>query len=614
MAKASLIGSVQDVDGPSISVALGPDVPTGLIFVDGEPYRVGQVGSFARIPVGYADLVGVVTRVGAGATPSSEIENSAGSRWLTLELIGEAARGQNFVRGVSQLPNIDDGVHVVTGSDLASIYGSGSGAPGYVEIGSVAASESIGARLNLNQLVTRHSAVVGSTGSGKSTTVASLIQAMANDADYPSARVVLFDMHGEYARAFGNEANIFTLNPETVANSSQLAIPFWALTFEELVPLLFGTLTDDAGRAFIRDEIVRLKRAGLIGQPIAGIAEVEVTADSPVPFSLKQLWFDLHVLLNATHTTAGGQSMSTWALQLDAADQPIEPGSAESIVSPLFKAQTQAAGSEKVYLSTTPMNFRRQVDVLGSRLRDRRFDFLLDPGDWAPSLDAVITKDLDDLLQGWLAGDHAVTVVDLSGVPPLVANDVVGSMTRVIYDAMFWARKLSEGSRERPLLFVFEEAHSYLGSAGGATAKLAVQRIVREGRKYGMGAMIVSQRPSEIDTTILSQCGTLIAMRLSNSTDRQHIAAAAADNMRSILAMLPILRTGEAIIVGESVPLPMRALINLPRSRPDSQDPSVVGNEIPGGWDRPREPSDYSEVARVWRSQNPNSEKLIPPS
>ncbi|MCY4458114.1 MAG: ATP-binding protein [Acidimicrobiaceae bacterium] len=183
-----------------------------------------------------------------------------------------------------------------------------------------------------------------------------------------------------------------------------------------------------------------------------------------------------------------------------------------------------------------------------------------------------------------------------------------------MYDALQWSRKLSEGGRERPLLFVFEEAHTYLGGtqAQPQPVQTAVQRVVKEGRKYGVGAMVVSQRPSEVDSTILSQCGTIIALRLSNARDQGHVTSAAADNLAGLLSLLPVLRNGEAIIVGEAVPLPMRALVELPRYRPESTDPSVVGDAQPGGWDRKQEESaDYEDVVIRWRSQDASSKRTV---
>ena len=182
---------------------------------------------------------------------------------------------------------------------------------------------------------------------------------------------------------------------------------------------------------------------------------------------------------------------------------------------------------------------------------------------------------------------------------------------------------MPEGGRLRPLLVVLEEAHAYLGKQHIGTASSAVRRIAKEGRKYGVGLMIVSQRPSEIDPTILSQCGTIFAMRLSNDIDRGQVTGTASDNLKGLFDMLPILRTGEAIIVGEAVSLPMRILIDIPDNNrwPDSRDPNVAvrgdstkGYEDEGGWATQRQPEDYKIIMRQWRAQSPEYEhKKIEP-
>jgi DNA helicase HerA-like ATPase len=180
-------------------------------------------------------------------------------------------------------------------------------------------------------------------------------------------------------------------------------------------------------------------------------------------------------------------------------------------------------------------------------------------------------------------------------------------LIRLLFDALFWARQLPEGGRSRPLLFVLEEAHAYLNSGNEGAASVAARRIVKEGRKYGLGAMIVSQRPSEIDPTILSQCGTIFAMRLANASDRSHVTGTVSDNLEGLFNMLPALRTGEAIIVGESVHLPLRALVDAPAKnrRPDSHDPQVYDPSTRGGWNRPKQAEDYARVLKNWRSENP---------
>ena len=165
-----------------------------------------------------------------------------------------------------------------------------------------------------------------------------------------------------------------------------------------------------------------------------------------------------------------------------------------------------------------------------------------------PEISGKIEQDIDTLLFEWIGGQEPITILDLSGIPSAVLNDLIGALLRILYDASFWARNLPEGGRERPLLIVLEEAHAYLqreqaGTAMG-TANEAVRRIAKEGRKYGVGLMVVSQRPSEIDATILSQCGTFFAMRLANDTDRGYVTSAASDNLKGLFDMLPILRDG----------------------------------------------------------------------
>lgn len=161
---------------------------------------------------------------------------------------------------------------------------------------------------------------------------------------------------------------------------------------------------------------------------------------------------------------------------------------------------------------------------------------------------------------------------------------------------------MPEGGRQRPNLVVMEEAHRYLGKDSNNLARTMVQRIFKEGRKFGIGAMIVSQRPTEIDETILSQCGTFIALRLSNSSDRSKVQAALPDSLSGLMDSLPVLRTGEAIIAGEAAKLPIRCRVTLPppEARPTSEDPLVAE-----AWAKSRGKEDYTKVAAAWRAQNP---------
>lgn len=622
----SRLGTVEDVNGSNISVKLSENTPSGLLFVNGEGYRVGQVGGFVRIPSGYVDLFGVISQVGAGAAPGPpELAPQLGNRWLRVELVGEGRRGARFERGISQYPSIGDPVHVVTESDLKTVYSPGD-EDSYVAVGRVASAESIRAYLDLNRLVGRHSAVVGSTGAGKSTTVASLLAAISDSGKLPGARVVVLDLHGEYAKALGSQATVFRLNPRKGTDEQRLCIPYWALAFDELVSICFGTM-DDKQRSVIGDLVVTLKQeAALVAvnakKPL-GIATDDITVDTPVPFRLKDLWFRQHYreYRMVTKKQGGSDDDVVDALVVDANGKPEQPGDAEKLIPPKFRTYKGTGPKEQhVAAANEGAGLRQQVALLHSRLRDKQLGFLFTPGDWTPDATGATKEDLDSLLASWMCTKRPITVLDLSGIPTLVLDHLIGAVLRILFDAAFWGRSLPVGGRMRPLLVVLEEAHRYLSksdknSSGPARdgAATAARRIAKEGRKYGVGLMLVSQRPSEIDTTILSQCGTMIALRLTNEADRAQIASVSSDSLKGLFAMLPILRTHEALIVGEAVNMPIRARMDLPPPGrwPDSEDPMVIvpkgvdGKRLrDGGWTAAVKNEEYRRLVVAWRNQN----------
>jgi len=590
-AKPTLIGHVAAVTGAAISVRQSPSVASGIAIIGGKSYRIGQVGSFVRIPQGYHDLYGIVAEVGANAAPELAHEpNDRGDRWMTIQLVGEIV-GASFERGISQYPNVKDEVHLVTEEDLAVIYGTEDS--GQVMIGRLASAEGIPVRIDLDKLVTRHSAVLGSTGSGKSTTVASLLRSIAlgggveDSASFPSARILLLDIHGEYGRALQSVSTVFRVNPG--ADEQPLHIPFWALDPADLLTFLMGKL-DDKALSQILDRIFDHKTQLVNDTTVAGLDLSSMTTDSPVPYSLKKLWFELLE-----------PEIKTWADQPRTIPAIDEDGDAETLKAPRYKPH--GAGSAAPFINQFGvLSIRRPLDQMRSRLLDRQYDFLLHPGAWEPDLNGKSEKDLPELLQAWLGHDKPITILDLSGIPSTVVARLIGAILKIIYEGLFWGREKSEGGIARPLLVVMEEAHRYLSKDADGPARLMVQRIVKEGRKFGIGAMIVSQRPSEVDETILSQCGTFIALRLSNSSDRSKVQASLPDNLAGVVDSLPVLRVGEAIITGEAARLPIRCRITLPeeRNRPNSEDPAVAKR-----WQSTRLTESYERVAASWRSQNP---------
>jgi hypothetical protein len=529
---------------------------------------------------------------------------------MTVELVGELGDDGEFRRGISQYPGVGDEVYVVTEGDLRLIYGTVS-SPTLVPVGHLASASSIPAFLDVDRLVTRHSAIVGSTGAGKSTTVAAILRTLTSLDRYPSARVLLFDIHGEYARALSSGSTVFRVG-DGRPGENQLFVPYWALTFDELVAIGMPQLTDEKQRGAAVEMITNMKREALRTRPLGGASSDNATVDTPVPFSIHKFYFDAYCEMRATYYATKKENVTEtpehWAVEEDR-NGGKKTGDVMQATPPSFKRARDVAGEDtKIRLSQSKLNIGNAIDALGSKLRDPRYDFIFRPGSWLPDEFGKPRSDLDSLLADWLGQSTAITILDLSGVPVPILKDLVGALLRIVYDALFWARNLSEGGRERPLLVVLEEAHAYLGASDTGPAAVAVRRIAKEGRKYGIGAMLVSQRPAEVDPTILSQCGTVLAMRLTNTVDRAHVKGIATDNLGALFDMLPVLRTGEMLIVGEAVRLPLRTVIDPPPldQRPDSSDPRIVGwPGSPGGWDKPRSQENYAEVVEHWRRQSP---------
>jgi hypothetical protein len=341
------------------------------------------------------------------------------------------------------------------------------------------------------------------------------------------------------------------------------------MSFDELVFFLVGAVPKEDQRPEyrkLRELVVERKRANT-GVLKSGVVDPDrVSADSPIPFNVRELWHHIYWWLNATfnETAAENQTKATACLESEGDYNKLEP--------PCF--QPYAIGTAAPYKSRHYQEFYSYEKKLISRLRDSAYDFLFHPGEYA---DATSPKDLNDLLNDWIGGEERLTILDLAGVPFGILDITVGLITRFVFDSMFWGRHEPYTGRQRPLFIAYEEAHSYLNkSENNNYAKDAVERIFKEGRKFGIGAMIISQRPSEITETILAQVGTFIALRLTNSSDQSIVKASAPDNLISLIDLLPSLRTGEALVIGEAVKIPTRVRIPLMTPRPTSEDPKLV--------------------------------------
>lgn len=609
MSDPSHIADVTNVRGDTVTAAIRPEAAPGLTFSKGHAYFVGQVGAYVRIPMGLVDLFAVVVQVGSNAQDDEVLEEAVPGRpWVRLELLGEAHRDGSFDRGVARYPSIGDRVLLVTANDLSLIY-KVSDQQRAMRIGHIANAPHLPALIDVAKLVTRHSAIVGSTGSGKSTTVASILRGLASSDRFPSSRVLIVDVHGEYGHAFGQLATRFEVEASehtTTPDVQQLSLPYWALPFEDFVHLALGSV-DENSATMVQQLVTDAKKEYAAHHAELGLDVNSITADTPVPFSVRNLWLQLHEMHFSTHSAQpNAQTNDTRAYAMDDNGEPMR-GDAETLLAPSYMPTIPS----KVFLSGAPINIRRQTNSFGAKLRDPRYNFLFRPGPWDVDSNGEVEKDLGSFLETWLGGDRPIVIADLSGIPNQVLQRIVSVLLRLLYESLIWARKLSEGGRARPMLIVLEEAHRYLSDEKDAAGEI-VERIVKEGRKFGVGAMIVSQRPSEIRATVLSQIGSFVILRLTNSPDRSLVRSSLPDNLSGLFDAVPVLRTGEAVVTGEIVKLPTRVLVESNESnRPDSFDPDVVGREHPGGWDAPRVPQDYNDVAWAWRHLTPNSRRVV---
>jgi Predicted ATPase len=597
MNKQTEVGEIINVSGNSISVQLSDNLKSNMPVIDGIVYRVGQIGSFLKIPLGYTNLYGIVTQIGANAIPDKLKEllkdgyDKIGNRqYLNLALVGEQA-GSKFERGVSQSPTTGDKVHLVTISDLEVIYG-GFDEKNSINVGNISVSESLNAKIDLNKLVSRHCAILGSTGSGKSNSVVVLLNAIANK-EFHSSRILVIDPHGEYNDALKGKSTVYRINANVSLGEKELLIPFWALPFEELISIFSGNLTD-ANQDYLRSKVLESKIKTVEKYKIQVEKEI-VSADSPIPFSIKQLWFELDDFERQTFNERARPETKT-RLRIT--------GSAKTLISNEY--EPAAAGGGSPYLNNMAKGILGFLDSVRIKLKDSRYRFMFEPGDYNPDVTGKTAKDLNEVLFKWLGNEKPITILDLSGVPSEITSSISGTLLKIVYDALFWGQNLSIGGKQQPLLIVLEEAHTYLKAGENSVSSRTVQTIAKEGRKYGVGLILVTQRPSELDETVLSQCGTMIALRMNNTKDRGHIKSAIQDELQTMVDLLPSLRTGEGIISGEGVRIPSRVKFYKASNTPKSSDPLASER-----WREEKKniAEEYQKLLGLWRNQKLKEDK-----
>ena len=543
------IGHVVEVSGSRVVGELEGTVEDLYRTYRSRRYTVGQVGSIVKIKAGDKLVFGVVTALrmtelppDAGAATRGQPLASDAKR-LEVDLFGEGLRtglGEgdfDFQRGIATYPLPGQGIFLANVVELERIYRRPNKSS--IHVGALSQASSLPVHLLMDELLGKHFAVLGTTGAGKSCSVTVLLRAILEKA--PKAHVILLDPHNEYRQAFRRDAEV--IDP-TILN-----LPHWLLNFEESVGLFVGK-TEYAATSqtnILKDAILKARRDFNLNGNIVD----SITVDTPVPYKLNDL--------------------------IDQINQ----------VMPKNKDGTPSAKAEP---------YQKMASKIETLRQDKRFSFLVrSDDDVKDDLETILTRYLRIPVSG-----KPLSIIDLSGVPSDVVDVVVSVLCRMIFDFAVWSPR----PVEVPILLVCEEAHRYAPRGDDAAfqpTKQALSRIAKEGRKYGVGVGLISQRPSEISESILSQCNTLIALRMSNEQDQNFVRRALPDSVRSLVDTLSTLRTQEALVVGEGSVVPVRLRFDdLPEgNRPQSADVPFAER-----WSTETADAAYvKEVIRRWRSQ-----------
>ena len=568
------IGAVLEVDGTHIIAELDPKITELTRVYGGIIYPIGQFGSIIKIHYGAKLIFGYVGRLRMkseyerekGLTP----ESNGSTRIIEADLFGE---GEwifdndewmlDFERGVTTFPLPQQKVYLTPHTDLGFIYGEGTGP--VIHLGEHVGSGGTPCYAEMNELLGKHTALLGSTGAGKSGTVAVLLHAIldrGSDAKHKNwhPQIVVLDPHNEYGHAFPDHVRLCT-------DEDSLKLPYWLLNMEETVSLFVGK-TEEAATSqtnIIKNALLTARQDGAIK---IGLSPDEISVDSPIPYVLGN---------SSGHDDFGKRD--------DVLDETGFIGAVNK-QRPNNKNRKDHEVFNKVI---------RKVDSL---CRDGRLGFMMK--DWTGDVDPLTI-----IVKQFLGDSNPIRIVDLSGIPNEVAGAASSAIARTLFSIKLWQTR---SEREKnPVLLVCEEAHRYVPNRGEAqyeAAQDAIRRLAKEGRKYGIGLMLVSQRPSEVEATVLSQCNSWIVLRITNDSDRSHVQGILPDSLAGLTKVLSGLRRREAIFVGQAAVLPSRILIRdlvkagklLPRSQDIDFDTGWQNNPITD--------EHIAEVGKRWRLQS----------
>jgi len=468
-------------------------------------------------------------------------------------IVGTIA-GKKFEVGVSSLPVVGDEVALALEEHLKIALSPPENKP-TTSIG-LFSETYLPVYFDLDQLLGKHTAIVGTTGCGKSYTVARLLQTIVDD--YPGANIIVFDLHGEYRSCF---------EPSRYLRADQIKLPAWLHSFEDLFSLcadLSNQFNIHNQRLAFRDGIFSLKqnhcRNVIKDEELANNLDL----DAPIPFNINHLLNYLHNLNNEMQYSDSGNPAYKDESKTD--NKREKPYWFEE------RLEFKEAQNRVVKNGRLKGDLDRLVMRVESRLRDPRYAFMF-KYDYPDGAD-LVAKIRE--ITGFLETDSKpITIFDLSFLPSETVGTVVATISRIIFQVHF----LAERQKHVPTLMVYEEAHNYIsrhGKGAYGEARSSVERIAKEGRKFGVGSLVVSQRPSELSETLLSQCNTFLCMRLSNSQDKAYIEALLPDSHNRLVDILPALPQGHILAIGQASKMPIRVKVSEiidEKKRPNSNDP-----------------------------------------
>jgi len=511
----------------------------------------------------------------------------------------ETEDGISFRQGGVNLPSPTEPAYLPDDEVINAIFSSNDNFS--FQIGNLSNNDAVNYFVDGNKFFGKHIAVVGSTGSGKSCAVARLLQNIMKISDghnenansLKNSHVIIFDIHSEYQSAFKlAEEEHFSLNCLDV---EKLCLPYWLMNSQELEALFI-----ESNEMNSHNQISQFKKAVILSKEKHNPSMEHINYDTPVYFDIWEVYRYIKnknsEVINKNETLPHLPKRSDGTIINDAENVYLSED--------VSFAATSTAKDSKA--SNGPYNgeFERFVTRLETKLSDKRLKFITNPK--KENGEAFKTEDFDVILQQFLGyiDKSNVTIIDLSAIPFEVLSIVISLLSRVIFDFAFHYSKLRHTSglvNDIPFMLVCEEAHNYIPKNGGAeynASRHSIERIAKEGRKYGLNLMVVSQRPSEVSETIFSQCNNFIVLKLTNVNDQNCIKNLLPDNNSSLVDTLPTLAAGECLVVGDAVPLPAIVKMSLPNPRPSSSNVNVYDE-----WNKDWINIAFEEVIKRWRKE-----------